>query len=349
MAILCLWEFTQHDSAAEVVLAVIIFFGMTAALVLAAFKVVQIARRSEQQHKTPAYMLYADATTLNKWGFLYVQYRASAYYYIIPTLLHILIKAMFVALGQGSGTTQAIALVLIEAAALIAASVMRPWMDKPANVINISICAVNFVNAILLMIFTGIFDGPGLLIGACGVIFFILNAIFALVLLIVVLIASAFPFMQKNPDTRYQPIADNRASFIKSQTALTTELDMLGYSARGEMKGGYKDLGLDDDNDNYLHPSDKSIPPHDVSPPRGSFQELPRSPISPSRPFIPGGSDSESFHSSHGGLPHPRAPSPYSESVSVSGYTVHGSERGPTEYRAQNDNSPWQRGAGYEH
>ena len=232
-AILCLWEFTQADSPAEVVLAVIIFFGMSAALVLAAFKVIQIARRSEQIHKTPAYILYADATALNKWGFLYIQFRASAYYYIIPTIAYVLVKALFVALGQRSGTVQAIALVVIEVASLISASAIRPWMDKPTNAINISICAINFINSILLLIFTGVFNGPGLVIGVVGVVFFIANGLFALILLSIILIAAAFSFIQKNPEMHYQPIADNRASFIKSETVLTTELDALGFTARG--------------------------------------------------------------------------------------------------------------------
>lgn len=241
------------DSGAEVVLAVIIFFGMSIALALASWKVIKIARRSQRMHKTPAYMLYADAEALNKWGFLYVQFRATAYYYIIPTLAYILVKAMFVGFGQGSGTTQAIALIFIEAAALIGASVIRPWMDKPSNFINVSICVVNFFNAICLLIFTGIFDGPGLLIGVTGVVFFIANAAFALVLLIFVLVAAAFPFWQKDPETRYQSIGDDRTSFMKSQVTLNnlnTELDTLGAAARGDpdMRTGhmgYKDR-LDD-------------------------------------------------------------------------------------------------------
>ena len=102
LMILCLWEFTQIDSPAEVALAVFILFGVLAALGLAAFHVIQVARRSEQLHKTPAYMLYANPIVLNKWGFLYIQFRASSYWYIIPTLVYVLVKAMFVGLGQGA-------------------------------------------------------------------------------------------------------------------------------------------------------------------------------------------------------------------------------------------------------
>lgn len=50
---------------------------------------VVIARRSKAMHSNPTYMLYSDPTSLNKWGFLYVQFRVTAYYYIIPTLIYI--------------------------------------------------------------------------------------------------------------------------------------------------------------------------------------------------------------------------------------------------------------------
>ncbi|RDW57659.1 TRP-domain-containing protein [Coleophoma crateriformis] len=233
MTLLCLWEFTQVDSSGEVFLAVIFLLGMSAAIALATFNVIRIAKRSELKYHTPAYLLYTDVTTLKKWGFLYIPFRASAYYYIMPTLAYIFVKAAFVGGSQKSGVTQAIALVIIEGAALIGASVVRPWMDKPSNGINIAICVVNFLNAIFLLIFTGIFGGPGLLIGVVGIIFFVANAVFALALLIIVLVAVTFSIIQKNPETRYQPVADNRASFIKSQTGLTAELEALGLTARG--------------------------------------------------------------------------------------------------------------------
>lgn len=81
-----------------------------------------------------------------------------------------------------------------------------------------------------------------------GVLFFIVNVIFALVILVMVLWASAWALMSKNPDTRYQPMRDDRGSFIKSQTNLgTTELDALGATARGDGKtlsGHYNAYGM---------------------------------------------------------------------------------------------------------
>ncbi|KKY14598.1 hypothetical protein UCRPC4_g06685 [Phaeomoniella chlamydospora] len=254
MCVLCLWELTVRDSSAEVILAVVVFLAMFAALGWASFKVIRLARRSVAMHKNPAYMLYSDPTCLNKWGFLYVQYRATAYYFILPTLGYILLKAMFIAFGQGAYVVQAVALVIIEGCMLVAVSVLRPWMDKKTNVFNISIAAINFLNAIFLLVFTSVFGQPGIVTGVMGVVFFVYNAVFALVLLLLVLIASGYAIFSRNPDTRYQPMRDDRGSFIKSQSNLhTTELDALGATARGDTKETYGNsrLGDDDDDDSF--------------------------------------------------------------------------------------------------
>jgi hypothetical protein len=239
--ILSFYEFTERDSAAEMILAIIFLISIPASLYLATWTILQIAKRSTELYKTPAYVLYSNPTALNKYGPLYTPFRATSCIFLVPMFAYLLVKAAFVGFGQSSGTFQAIALLIVEAAALIGASVLRPWMDKTANTINIAICSVNFFNSLLLLIYTNIFNGPGLLIGVTGVIFFVVNALFALLLLLVVLVAGTMSFLRKNPELRYQPISDNRGSFINSQTMLNTELDSLGMIARGEGKEGYGD------------------------------------------------------------------------------------------------------------
>lgn len=160
ICILCLWELTQRDSAAEVVLALFFLISMTVALFWASLKVFRIAKRSVSMHKNPAYILYSDPSALNKWGFLYVQFRATAYYFIMPMLGYILVKSLFIAFAQNSGKTQAIALLVIEAGFLIGVSILRPWMDKKTNAFNISIAAINFLNVVFLLVFTAIFNQP---------------------------------------------------------------------------------------------------------------------------------------------------------------------------------------------
>jgi len=332
MTILCLWEFTQVDSPAEIVLAIFFLVGMTATLGWAAFKVIRIARRSVVMHRNPAYILFSDPHALNKWGFLYVQFRASAYYFVIPVLGYTFVKSLFIAFAQGSGTAQAIGFLLIEAAALIAVSVLRPWMDKSTNSFNISICVVNFINAIFLLIFSDVFDQPALVNGVIGLILFFLNAIFATILLIMVIVSTTLVFYRKNPDGRYQFMADDRTSFMKSQSQLagTTELDALAATARGGKNGFYKPgLDLDDDNESIssdavrrrTDTSNLSLPVGSSnSPPR---HNPPRSPVDPSVPMFPASGSSQ------------KAPSPYGPSSAAAFRAQNNST--PTGFRAQNN------------
>ncbi|OTA63154.1 duf907 domain-containing protein [Hypoxylon sp. EC38] len=253
LTILCFWEFTQSDSPALMVLAVFFLIALNAVLGWAAWKVVRVARRSVALHRNPAYILFSDPQTLNKWGFLYIQFRASAYYFIIPVLGYTIVKSLFIAFGQNSGIAQAIGFLLIEAGALIAASVLRPWMDKKTNSFNIAICSVNFVNAIFLLIFTKVFDQPPLVTGVVGVVLWIFNAACTLVLLLMLIITTGIVIFNGNPDGRYKFMADDRTSFMKSQSQLatTTELDALAMTARGEKPGYSSVLDLDDDDDSH--------------------------------------------------------------------------------------------------
>ena len=366
MSVLCLWELVERDSAAEVVLALVVFISMAAALGWAAFKVISLAKKSVDMHKNPAYILYSDPECLNKWGFLYIQYRATAYYFIVLLLAYIVIKAVFIAFAQKSPIAQAVGILVVEAVALIGTSVMRPYMDKKTNIFNISIAAVNFLNAIFLLIFSDAFGQPEMVTGVMGVIFALYNVIFAAVLLILVLIASIYAIASKNPEIRYQPMRDDRGSFIKSQAALTTELDALGATARQDGEATYvKDKVYDDDASFTSESLNKRLP-------EVTQQQMSQNPAAyghqdHSTPMYP------SDQSGRRGPPQSyEQRQMYNQGYNNSGDRGHGSR--PTtnqsqqsygygaqpprsaqggyppqqNYRQQNDSSPWQRGAGYE-
>ncbi|ORY71671.1 calcium spray protein [Pseudomassariella vexata] len=329
IAILCLWQLAERDSAAEVVLAIGFFLGLTGTLAWASYKVIRIAKRSVTLHKNPAYILFSDLHTLNKWGFLYIQFRASAYYFIVPVLGYTLLKAIFIAFA--SGAAQAIALIIIEAAALIAATVLRPWMDKKTNSFNIAICVVNFLNAIMLLIFTEIFNQPPLATGIVGVVLWILNAAFTLVLLIMLIITTTLVFFHGNPDGRYQYMADDRTSFMKSQSQLntTTELDALGAAARGDGRGGFaSELELHSE---VQHPEKQSLSSDRWHVPNEYTHQAPSVASSGHEPHTPITSVT------------PTQPAHPSDGLDTQ------NNASPHVFRAENNASPWQRGAGYEH
>jgi hypothetical protein len=160
MVVLCFWELTRRDSPAEAALAVLTLLSITILLGWAAAKVWLIAKRSVRLHQNPAYMLFSDPAVLNKWGFLYVQYKATTSYFIIPTLLFSLVKGGFVAFGQKHHIVQAIGVFILELMFLVAVTVLRPYMDRTTNAFYISIASVNFFNGLLLLLLSGIFGLP---------------------------------------------------------------------------------------------------------------------------------------------------------------------------------------------
>jgi hypothetical protein len=169
-----------------------------------------------------------------------------------------------------------------------------------------------------------------------GVIFFIINAAFALILLLMLLVSSGFALFTKNPDTRYQPMRDDRGSFIKSQTQLTTELDALGATARGEGKGAHPSYTTSrsriDDDDDYSSEEQRQLAAKE-----GGFSEH----YQPAPPRSQGNDGNIS----------PAPPSFYEQQQRrspVPSYNQPGNNGAGQQYRQANNTSPWQRGAGYE-
>ncbi|KAJ5774171.1 TRP-like family [Penicillium paradoxum] len=234
MCVLCLWELPRRDSAAEFVLAITMWLVTTAVLIFAAFKVFQRAIRSKQQHNTAAYTLYSDPATLNQWGFLYIYYRAPVFYFLVPALVYTIAKGMVIAFAQPSPVAQSIVLLVLELLMMLGTGIIKPFMSKGANVVAITATVLNSLNTIFILVFSDIFDQPDLMTGVLGVIFFIFNAIFTLVLLIYLLISMVYAIFLKKPDTKYRPLGDDRDSFRWSRTDTTTELSSLEKVARGE-------------------------------------------------------------------------------------------------------------------
>lgn len=173
----------------------------------------------------------------------------------------------------------------------------------------------------------------GIVTGVMGVIFFVFNAVFALVLLLMVLIASVYALASKNPDTRYQPMRDDRGSFIKSQTQLNVgaELDALGATARGDKGGshtwtngqGKSRSAIDDDDSSFESEVPHNMHGNNLQPQGGHYRDA-----------------SYSSYSQH-------SPMQSGTFMPAAGYqSPMGSRNGVPSRNAAA--SPWQRGAGYD-
>lgn len=226
ICLLTIWEFTQIDSPAIVVDAAVIFIVFFGLLVYGTLRVVLQGRQSMRLYKTPAYLLYGDTIFLNRFGFLYSQFHADKYWWLLPLLCYSFFRSLFVAVLQNQGKAQAMIVFLIELIYFGCLCWVRPYLDKRTNIFNISIHLVNLINSILFLFFSNIFSQPPVVSSVMAVVLFVLNAVFALFLLIFTIVTCTIALLHRNPDARYQPMRDDRVSFIP-KLQVTESIDAL--------------------------------------------------------------------------------------------------------------------------
>jgi hypothetical protein len=214
IVVMCVWEFTERDSGGTIAIAVFLFIIGIALLSYAAVRVLLMGRHSVRQYKNPAYLLFGDGKFLNRFGFIYVQFRADKYWFIGFSLSYIFLKALFVAVLQKEGKAQSLIVFGIELVFCVVLCWVRPFMDKRTNAFNIVISIVNTINAIFFCFFSNVFRQPAVVSSVMAIVYFILNAVFALFLLIFTIVTCLLALIYKNPDTRYQPMKDDRVSFL---------------------------------------------------------------------------------------------------------------------------------------
>ncbi|KAI5958845.1 FLC2 [Candida theae] len=274
VSVLCIWELTTRDSVGTVVVAVFLLVITLVLLIQAAARVFLMGRNSTNNFKNPAYLLFGDVKFLNRFGFLYAQYRADCYWFIWVSLFYIFIKSLFVAVLQKHGKPQSVIVWAIELIHLVVVSWIRPFMDKRTNAFNITISVFNFINALFFMFFSSVFGQPNVVSSVMAVVYFVLNAVFALFLLIFTIVTCVLAIFRKNPDARYQPMRDDRVSFLPKSGGKKgagaggdddMELMALGATAmKGHEHGKRGPLAYDDesyDEDSvYLNTGNSSAP-----------------------------------------------------------------------------------------
>ncbi|KAK6453832.1 uncharacterized protein RJT20DRAFT_100142 [Scheffersomyces xylosifermentans] len=337
IAVLCLWQLTARDSGGTTTVAAFLFIFALVLLFQAAVRVVLFGRRSVKQFKNPAYLLFGDGAFLNKFGFLYVQFRADCYYFIFFSLVYILAKSLFVAVLQTHGKIQSVIVFAIELIYCVAVCWIRPFMDKRTNAFNITIAVINTINALFFMFFSFIFRQPHVVASVMGVVYFVLNAAFALFLLIFTIVTCILALLYKNPDTRYQPMKDDRVSFLPrfdnpKQGPNNGEDDMelmaLGATAMKGHEHGGKPANLYDEDDSMYdedsvypqHNNNKSQSNSNLDSKRDSFLET-MEPTEPGSTIVGNpGVISGYGHSAYQGGSSSRGPpvNPYTQSTSYS-------------------------------
>lgn len=213
LTILSFWEFTERDSAAVIVIACLFLILSIGLMLWAAYRTWYFAQRSIQVYSNPAALLYGDEKVLHKYGFFYTMFKADFYWWNFVLLTYILVKAIFIGFAQASGMTQALAIWILDMAYLGAIIHFQPYLDRLTNILNICINVITTINSFLFLFFSDLFGQPYSVSAIMAWIFFIMNAAFSFLLLMMILAFTCIAIFSKNPDLRFKPAKDDRTSF----------------------------------------------------------------------------------------------------------------------------------------
>lgn len=218
LVILSLWEFTVRDSPAVIVLAVLCLIMSVGIIAYAFWNTHRHGSFSQQKYSNPAAILYGDSLVLHKFGFCYTMFHAEKYWFGIVLVSYSFFKSVFIGLCQGSGKVSSIVLFLLDFAYMVFLFIKKPYMDKSTNVLNYCMAVVVTINSFLFVFFSDIFGQPAQVASIMGWVFFILNAAFSFVLLIMIIVLICLAVLSKNPDARFAPARDDRTSFQRKSS-----------------------------------------------------------------------------------------------------------------------------------
>ncbi|KAG0661030.1 putative flavin carrier protein 3 [Maudiozyma exigua] len=224
LTILSFWEFTERDSGAVITIACLFIVLSVGLMGWALFRTHYFAQISIQQYNNPAAILYGDQRILHKYGFFYTMFNAAHYWWNGVLLSYIFVKSLFIGFAQASGKTQALAVFILDLFYFIAIIYYKPYLDKPTNIMNIFICTVTLVNSFLFMFFSDLFHQNYTVSAVMGWVFFIMNAAFSFILLMMILAFTLMIVCSKNPDLRFKPANDDRTSFQRYNGQQTDDM-----------------------------------------------------------------------------------------------------------------------------
>ncbi|KAJ0421174.1 hypothetical protein BJY00DRAFT_112392 [Aspergillus carlsbadensis] len=244
ICIFCLWELTQRDSAAEIVLAILTFLFVVGALLWAAVRVLLIRSRALGLGRQPGPALFSDPAILHKYGFLFVHYNRNASYFSAVLLGSIFLKALFISFAQSSPKAQAIAFLIFDLAMLIAVCILRPYLDKKTNAVGITVASITFLHSLFALFFSNIFNQHRMVASVMGVVLFVTSAAMIMVLLGFMLwYCVKTGLAVRSREKPYRPMSETSEAGVglRSSSGLVAgdaerELDDLAAAARGEGK-----------------------------------------------------------------------------------------------------------------
>ncbi|KAF7361960.1 Flavin carrier protein 2 [Mycena venus] len=132
-------QWSLKDSWLSILLSVLTFLAISAAVLYPVYLTLRLARRESPN------ALESNLEHLATHGPLYAQYRTPRYYFFLPLLIAAFVKAVVIAAGQGSGMAQVVVFMIVELFIVAAHIVLKPYNSRGGDVFSTYLAIVRLV------------------------------------------------------------------------------------------------------------------------------------------------------------------------------------------------------------
>ncbi|KAH7031351.1 uncharacterized protein B0I36DRAFT_243557 [Microdochium trichocladiopsis] len=286
------YQFTHGDSWAAMTLAGVTLGLFTGILGFFTFKIWWITRKLKESEGDTA-GLYEDKDTWVKYSLFYEAYKKSYWWVFVPVILYMLSKGLVMAALDGSGMSQTIGLLIVEALMLGVLLWNRPFERKSSNIINIAIQVVRVLSVVCILVFVDQFGISQSTQTVVGVVLIVMQSTLAGVLAILLVWNAIIICCKENPHRKRRkqmekerlereaenltPLDANNALLMGSGKESTTTFAVTS-TVMDEKKGLYDPMAAPYQGNAYDQPSTKA---NNLSLPGDQYHRA----LTPSLPF----------------------------------------------------------------
>ncbi|CCE65076.1 hypothetical protein TPHA_0J02560 [Tetrapisispora phaffii CBS 4417] len=182
------WEWTKQDSPAVVLLSVIFVLSSLAIIASLSIRIILASIKSKQKYSNAKVLMYGDEDIFNRYGYFYTMFKFETFWWSYIIILQTLLKAIFIGFLQVSGKAESISIFMIDAIYVILLLIYKPYLDAFTNVLTIVVSVVVLLNSFMFVLFSDLFGQSYSVSAVLGVLFFIVNGLFSIVLFIATIV-----------------------------------------------------------------------------------------------------------------------------------------------------------------
>ena len=217
-----IFQFTNGDSWAAKALAAATLGMFTLILGMFSYKIYSTAKKLKSEEGDAA-GLYDRKDIWTKYSMFYDSYSKNYWWLFIPNTIYLFARGVILAVFNGQGFTQAIALLIVESIMLFTVAFTRPFERRSGNIINIAILVVRILSVACLLVFVEELGMDETTKSVSGVALIAVQSTLTGILAVLIVWNACIAMCKKNPHRKRRKEMGKSSEKHPSRTRLTND------------------------------------------------------------------------------------------------------------------------------